>query len=106
MIVPVFFPLLVMTFCPAFRVWHAQTATTSTEELPTVRSALLGAEGTARWRQRVREANRDTLIVFMGQAYGMFHLAECAVLTHLPLRRLPPSLGSPEAVLQRFGISP
>jgi len=28
------------------------------------------------------------------------------VLTHLPLRQLPASLGSPQAVLDRFGISP
>lgn len=108
-IVHVFFTLLVLAFCTAFRLWQAQTATTPTEAtqvLPTLSSALLGAEGTARWRQRLREENRDKLIVFIGQAYGIFHLAEFAVLTHLPLRRLPPSLGSPQAVLQRFGISP
>jgi hypothetical protein len=40
------------------------------------------------------------------QAYGIFHLAEFAILTHLPLRRLPSPLGSPQAILQRFGISP
>jgi len=43
---------------------------------------------------------------FIGQAYGIFHLAEFAILTHLPLRRLPSTLGSPQAILQRFGISP
>ncbi len=42
----------------------------------------------------------------VGQAYGIFHLAEFAVLTHLPLHQLPSSLGSLQAVLQRFGISP
>jgi hypothetical protein len=108
-IVHVFFTLLVMALCTAFRLWQAQTATTpteATEELPTMSSALLGAEGTARWRQRLREENRDKLIVFIGQAYGIFHLAEFAVLTHVPIRRLPSSLGSPQAVLQRFGISP
>ncbi len=104
-----FFTLLVMALCTAFRLWQAQTATTptsATEVLPTLSSALLGAEGTARWRQRLREENRDKIIVFIGQTYGIFHLAEFAILTHLPLRRLPPSLGSPQAVLQRFGISP
>jgi hypothetical protein len=107
--VHVFFTLLVMALCTAFRLWQAQAALTPTEVtevLPSLSSALLGAEGTARWRQRLREANRDKLIVFIGSSYGIFHLAEFAVLTHLPLRRLPPSLGSPQAVLQRFGISP
>jgi hypothetical protein len=103
------FTLLVMGLCTAFRLWQAQvatTATSSTEVLPSLSSALLGGEGTARWRQRLREANRDKIIVFIGQAYGIFHLAEFAILTHLPLRRLPSPLGSPQAILQRFGISP
>jgi hypothetical protein len=108
-IVHVFFTLLVMALCTAFRLWQAQTATTpasATEVLPTLSSTLLGEEGTARWRQRLREENRDKIIVFIGRAYGIFHLAEFAILTHLPLRRLPSPLGSPHAVLQRFGISP
>ena len=108
-IVHVFFTLLVMALCTAFRLWQTQTATTAasaTEVLPTLSSVLLGGEGTARWRQRLRQENRDKIIVFIGQAYGIFHLAEFAILTHLPLRRLPSPLGSPQAVLQRFGISP
>jgi hypothetical protein len=108
-VVHCFFTLLVMALCTAFRFWQAQAASTptlATEVLPTLSSALLGGEGTARWRQRLREENRDKLIVFIGQAYGIFHLAEFAILTHLPLRRLPSALGSPQAVLQRFGISP
>lgn len=108
-VVHCFFTLLVMALCTAFRFWQAQAASTptlATEVLPTLSSALLGGEGTARWRQRLREANRDKLIVFIGQTYGIFHLAEFAILTHLPLRRLPPSLGSPQAVLQHFGFSP
>src|SRR5438105_5751245 len=104
-----FFTLLVMGLCTAFRLWQAQLATTptsSTEVLPSLSSALLGGEGTARWRQRLREENRDKIIVFIGQAYGIFQLAEFAILTHLPLRRLPSPLGSPQAILQRFGLSP
>lgn len=108
-VVHCFFTLLVMGLCTAFRLWQAQVATTptaSTEVLPSLSSALLAREGTARWRQRLREENRDKIIVFIGQAYGIFHLAEFAILTHLPLRRLPSALGSPQAVLQRFGLSP
>ncbi len=108
-VVHCFFTLLVMGLCTAFRLWQAQVATTptsSTEVLASLSSALLGAEGTARWRQRLREENRDKIIVFIGQAYGIFHLAEFAILTHLPLRQLPAALGSPQAILQRFGLSP
>jgi hypothetical protein len=101
--------LLVMGLTTAFRVWQKQQAiapTALTEVLPTLSSALLGGEGIARWRKRLAEENRDKIIVFIGQDYGIFHLAEFAVLTHVPIRRLPSSLGSPQAVLQRFGISP
>jgi len=105
-VVHCFLTLLVMALCTAFRLWQAKAATTATEVLPSLSSALLGGEGTARWRQRLREENRDKIIVFIGHAYGIFHLAEFAVLTHLPLRRLPSALGSPQAVLHRFGISP
>lgn len=45
-------------------------------------------------------------MIFVGQASGIFHRAAFALLTSLPLRHLPPSPGSPYAVLQRFGISP
>jgi Transposase DDE domain len=103
------FTLLVMGLCTAFRLWQAQGTllpTAQTAVQPSLSTALLGGEGTARWRQRLREANRDKLIVFIGQAYGIFHLAEFAILTHVPLRRLPSALGSPQAVLQRFGLSP
>src|SRR5712692_508464 len=101
--------LLVMGMTTAFRLWQKQQAsapTALTEVLPTLSSALLGGEGIARWRKRLHEENRDKIIVFIGQDYGVFHLAEFAILTHLPIRILPSSLGSPQAVLQRFGISP
>jgi hypothetical protein len=101
--------LLVMGLTSAFRLWQKQQATAPlalAEVLPTLSSALLGGEGIARWRKRLEEENRDKIIVFIGQDYGIFHLAEFAVLTHVPIRRLPSSLSSPQAVLQRFGISP
>jgi len=108
-VVHCFFTLLVMGLCTAFRLWQVQTASSPTPPTtlqPTLSSAVLNGEGTARWRKRLREENRDKIIVFIGQAYGIFHLAEFAILTHLPLRRLPSTLGSPQAILQHFGISP
>src|SRR6266849_5557680 len=108
-VVHCFFTLLVMGLCTAFRLWQAQSTllpTAQTAVHANLSTALLGGEGTARWRQRLREAHRDKIIVFIGQAYGIFHLAEFAILTHVPLRWLPSTLGSPQAVLQRFGLSP
>ncbi len=98
-----------MGLTTAFRLWQKQqtsSPTAQTELLPSLSSAFLDGEGIARWRKRLQEENRDKIIVFIGPNYGIFHLAEFAVLTHLPLRILPPSLGSPQALLHRFGISP
>jgi len=103
------FTLLVMGLCTAFRLWQAKQALTppsDRETHPSLSAALLQGEGTARWRKRLHEENRDKLIVFIASAYGIFHLAEFAVLTHVPIRRLPSALGSPHDVLQRFGIGP
>jgi len=103
------FTLLVMTLCTAFRLWQAKPALappTPTKSCPALRTELLGGEGTARWRLRLKEENRDKVIIFLGGAYAIFHLAEFAVLTGLRLRRLPAHLGSSQAILQRFGISP
>lgn len=101
------FTLLVMSLCTAFRLWQAKPASTYDDPAPlALSSALLAGEGTARWRKRLREENRDKIIVFLGSAYGIFHLAEFAVLTHVPIRRLPAPLGTPQDVLRRFEIGP
>lgn len=103
------FTLLVMALCTAFRLWPAQSTAgppPQTQTRPGVSTVRLGGEGTARWRLRLKEENRDKVIVFFGQAYGIFHLAELAILTGIRLHRLPSHLGSRQAILQRFGISP
>jgi hypothetical protein len=103
------FTLLLMGLCTAFRLWQAQLATTAsspqTQGVP-ISTALLLGEGTARWRRRLQEENRDQVIVFLDDAYGIFHLAELAVLSGLRLRRLPAALGSSHDILGRYGLSP
>src|SRR5436853_5694414 len=65
--------ILVMALCTAFRLWQAKSATTpttSTHETattPSVSTALLGGEGIARWRLRLKEENRDKVIIFLGE---------------------------------------
>jgi hypothetical protein len=103
------FTVLVMALATAFRLWQAQQALSAAQERdsrPCVSTARLRGEGTARWRLRLKEENRDKVIVFFADAYGIFHLAELAILSGMRLHRLPSSLGSPQAILQRYGISP
>lgn len=108
-VVHVHFTLLVMALCTAFRLWQAQQAMTPMQQTathPSLSSALLGGEGTTRWRLRLKEENRDKVIVFFGEAYGIFHLAELAILTGMRLHRLPSHLGDRQTILERYGISP
>ena len=54
-IVHVHLTLLVMALCTAFRLWQAHQAappTPQTENRPSLSTALLDGEGTARWRLR------------------------------------------------------
>ncbi len=103
------FTVLVMALATAFRLWQAQQALSPAQETdtpPSLSTALLGGEGTARWRLRLKEENRDKVIVFFADTYGIFHLAELAILSRVRLHRLPSHLGSPQAILQRYDISP
>jgi hypothetical protein len=102
------FTLAVMGLCTAFRLWQVKPATAAASmPVPTALStALLGGEGTARWRLRLKQENRDKVLVFVAGAYGIFHLAELAVLAGMRLAVVPPHLGSPGTILQRYGLSP
>lgn len=117
------FTLAVMALCTAFRLWQASGAPEDPAPAPalpappppparppalapTLSTALLGGEGTERWRRRLKEENRDRVIVFLGPLYGIFHLAEVAVLTGLRLKTLPPEVGTRQAILARYGLGP
>jgi hypothetical protein len=73
---------------------------------PRLSHALLDGQGAQRWRQELRSKNRDKLIVFVGDAYGIYDTHEFMVLTRVPLRQLPPHLGTPEDVLRRYDCLP
>jgi len=74
--------------------------------ISTLSTALLSGEGTARWRARLKQENRDKVIVFVAEVYGIFHMAELAILMGMRLRELPSHVGTREAILSRYGISP
>jgi hypothetical protein len=118
-IVHCFFTLTVMALCTAFRLWKAQDeladepdpspppARRQTQSVP-LAATLLGGEGIARWRRRLHAENRDKVIVFVGDQYGIFHVSAFAVLAGLRIKSdgIPPELGSPADILARYGLSP
>ena len=46
---------------------------------------------------------RSKVIVFVGHQYGIFYASEMLVLSGVPVRELPPHLGSRDDVLRRYG---
>jgi hypothetical protein len=65
--------------------------------------ALLDGQGLQRWHRQLQQENRDKLIVFIENRYGIFDTHEFLVLTAVPLRSIPPHLGSREGILRRSG---
>ena len=74
--------------------------------LPSWSHEQLAGQGPLRWRRRWRRENRDKVIVFVGHLYGIFHASELLVLAGVPVRELPPHLGSRDDVLRRYGCLP
>lgn len=68
--------------------------------------SLLGGQGAQRWRRQLQRENRDKVIVFIGPHYGIFDTHVFLVLCGIPLRELPPHLGSREEILRRYGCEP
>lgn len=116
-VVHCFFTLTVMALCTAFRLWQAQDEMTDepdpspprarrqTQALP-LATNLLGGEGITRWRRRLHAENRDKVIVFVGERYGIFHVSAFAVLAGLRIKAdgIPPDLGSRADILARYGF--
>jgi hypothetical protein len=66
----------------------------------------LEGQGPLRWRRHLRRENRDKVIVFVGHHYGIFYASEMLVLSGVPVRELPPHLGSRLDILSRYGCVP
>jgi len=63
----------------------------------------LAGQGPLRWRRHLQCANRDKVIVFVGHQYGIFYASELLILSGVPVRELPPHLGSRDDILRRYG---
>jgi len=85
---------------------NAQAAPEEGDTRPQLSHALLEGQGMARWRRELRLQNRDKLIVFVGEQYGIFDTYEFLILTGVPLRKLPPHIASPTDVLRKYGCLP
>jgi len=44
------------------------------------------------------------VIIFVGDKYGILHVAELAVLTGVRLKKIPPELGTRDDISRRYGV--
>ena len=64
---------------------------------------LLNGIGPSRWRMDLQFLNRDKLIVFFGNIYGIFDIPVFLTLTGVPFH-LPPAFGSREDILTQYRL--
>jgi hypothetical protein len=70
--------------------------------LPYSHHFLLGI-GPSRWRQELKRENRDKVIVFFGNTYGIFDLPVFLVLTGVPFQ-IPSAYASVNDILAQYAI--
>lgn len=90
--VHVVFTLLMFALATAYRLQCEQEAT--------------GDEpvGWQRWRRQLLEQTRDKVIVFAQGYYGIFHIAEFALLMGVQLKDVPPGIGTRHDILAKHGL--
>ena len=109
-IVHITFTLAVMALATAFRLWSKQQELAQEEpaqqEVAAPDFTLLEGEGAQAWRRRLQQENRDKVIVFVGQHFGIFHTAEFSILAGLRIKPagIPAELGTAADILRRHGI--
>jgi Transposase DDE domain len=61
--------------------------------------------GWMRWRRQLLEQTRDKVIVFAQEWYGIFPLAEFALLVGVKLKDVPPGIGTLQDVLAKYKLT-
>jgi Transposase DDE domain len=91
--VHVLFTFLMFALATAYRLQCAQ--------------AELRAEpvGWQRWRRQLLEQTRDKIIVFAQRWYGIFPIAEFALLVGVKLKDVPPGIGTLQEVLAKYRLT-
>jgi hypothetical protein len=104
-VVHVFFTLVVMALATAYRLWKEREKKAPEEPFA---APLLKGQGARAWRRELKAENRNKVIVFVQQYYGIFHVAEFSVLAGLRIKAMgiPPELGTPADILARYELSP
>jgi hypothetical protein len=67
-----------------------------------VRAEPMGGQ---RWRRQLLEQTRDKVIVCAQRWYGIFPIAECALLAGVKLNDAPPGIGTLQAVLAKYSLT-
>jgi len=94
--VHVFFTLVVFALVNAYRDYKRKQEATIAEE----------ALGIQRWRENQRREVRDKAIVFVGERYGIFWLAEIMVLSGVKVKDIPQAAGAREEIFNRYKLKP
>jgi Transposase DDE domain len=91
--VHVLFTLLVFALATAYRLQCEQAA--------------MGGEpvGWQRWRRQLLEQTRDLIIVFAQDCYGIFPIAEFALLVGVKLKDVPPGIGTRQEILAKYRLA-
>jgi hypothetical protein len=92
--VHVMFTLLMFALATAYRLQCEQEATAG-EPI-----------GWQRWRRQLLEQTRDQVIVFAQGYYGIFHIAEFALLMGVQLKDVPPGVGTRQEILAKYSLPP
>jgi hypothetical protein len=91
--VHVVFTVLMFALATAYRVQCAQEATRGEPV------------GWMRWRRQLLEQSRDKVIVFAQEWYGIFPIAEFALLVGVKLKDVPPGIGTLQDVLAKYRLT-
>jgi hypothetical protein len=63
------------------------------------------AVGWQRWRRQVLQQTREKVIVFAQHCDGIFHVVEYSLLLGVKLKKLPPGIGTYQAILAKYGLA-
>lgn len=62
--------------------------------------------GMERYRLDLKVQNRNKVILFLGDTYGILHVQEMAMLSGVNLRERSPGVGNREETLRKYGLLP
>jgi hypothetical protein len=61
--------------------------------------------GWQRWRRLLLEQTRSQVIVFAQGYYGIFHIAEYALLLGVHIKDRPPEIGTRQQILAKYRLT-